>query len=317
MGGEPHVARPVLFGAVLRVRQPLHPVPVFGLVVARADRDLQVIGGVEGDELGQDRAHQLPAGLGVPAQLHLREPAQEDRGRQVVDGAVRADEAAQPLGRERFEVLHWLALRRRDGHGQLLGDQADPDLGEVGVRHAALPQPAAHRHRPQAGRVGVPPHHRGALLGGGVAHLLADLSEVTQVIAALAAHSPLAFSRGSAHLPESHGQHADRHQGHRDQRDAAAVAHEHQHHGAGADCHRQIHEKAADAPARRFGKRRGFLQGEFSAWHVRRSLPSWSAEQRHAHRDRSFLSAAGGLADLRGERRQVVGIRYPLLETRI
>ena len=140
-------------GRVLGVRQPLGPLPLGAPVRAGADRDQQVVWGVEDRELGEHRPGQARAGCRVvrpaPAQEHPGEAAHRQRHRQVGHHRVGVEEAAQRAGGHRLQLVQRAGDRRDQRGGQRLRPDGDPDHAEVGVGRTALPQPVAVHRGPQ------------------------------------------------------------------------------------------------------------------------------------------------------------------------
>ena len=95
------------------------------------------------------------------------ERAQRHRDRQARHGRVGPHEPAQRDRGHRLEVLDRLGLRRHQLHGELLRPDRDPDLAEVVVGGAPLPQPVRGRDRPQ--RVRAPGGARSAPSAAGPA----------------------------------------------------------------------------------------------------------------------------------------------------
>ncbi len=167
----------VLLVRVQDVRQPLHPLPVGTPVVTGADGEPQFLGGVEDGELRDHGTHQgrqrLVGGTGRPRRPAARRPAravqglsrrgvpgggvlldgvlgaQQDAGRGAQieaegllgDGRVGADEAAQSVRAQGFQVLDRPGRDRVEGEGELLLAHRDADLAEVLVGRPAFPQP--------------------------------------------------------------------------------------------------------------------------------------------------------------------------------
>ncbi len=149
--GPQHPGRPgrVCLGQMLGMRQPLDPLPVRGGLLPAAHRDADILGGVESEQLGQQRASHAVGQPAVAAQQDLREAAHEHRDRLVGHCHVGVDEPAQRPGAQRFQVLDGLGLDGVDLDCEELRPGTDPDLGEVVVRRPPFPEPVAQRDRPQ------------------------------------------------------------------------------------------------------------------------------------------------------------------------
>ena len=267
---QPLGARRVVLLRVLGVRQPLDVVPVAQPVPAGADRDPQVLVRVERGQLRDDRPGGRPGEVDRTLQQDPREPAQVHRDRHVLDQAVRAQEPAQRAGAQRFEVGHRLGLRCLYLQRQPLLPESDTHLAEVGVVGATFPQPLRRHHGPQPARIGVGEQHRGALPVDTAADLLAGLTEIAQIVAALGAQLELAVRAAAHHHRAAHDPDGDEHDaaGHEQHRrvPGATVARldvEH-HHRHGGDHHGQVHEHAVHAPAHVLRQYRRLLQRELS-----------------------------------------------------
>ena len=187
--GRDHPHRPGAVGEarVRDVREPLAPLPREPPLAAGRDGEHQVVGAVEGDELGHERPDQRPPALDVgrPGHPHRREGAQRDGGGQGLDDGVGPHEPAQCHRRHRLEVLDGTGLRRDERRREPLGSASHADVREVGVAGPALPGAGAAGERDERVRVRVGPLQAGALLGGDRPGAVTDLGEVTQVVGAL------------------------------------------------------------------------------------------------------------------------------------
>jgi hypothetical protein len=174
------------------VRQPLEPVP--GRQRRRRERgqDAQVVGGVEGGELAQQRAGEGAGAAGRAGGRPAAQAPQRDGDRRLWQPAGPAD---QRLG---GGLQAGVALDQRpaggvqaDGRVQRHRAAADPDGEEVVVGRAALPQPLGPAdQRPEAWRVGVEVVGGGELGGRQVTGGGADLRQVGEVAGPLPAPGP-------------------------------------------------------------------------------------------------------------------------------
>ncbi len=139
--------------------------------------------------------------------------------------------------------------------------ETDADPAEVVVAGPPLPQPAAHRDRPQPARLRVVPQDVPALLVGRVAGLLAQLPDVAQEVAPLAAHLALALGGRPADLHDAHEQHAAGHRAAHHVHDRGAVVEaEHGEHRAHAEAHRHDHREGAEVERGLLGHQRRLLE---------------------------------------------------------
>ena len=184
---HPHRAGAVGQPRVRDVREPLAPLPREPSLAAGGDGEQEVVGPVEGDELGHERPDKRAAALGVgrPGHAHRREGAQRDGGGQGLDDGVGPHEAAQRHRRDRLEVLDGAGLRRDERGREPLVPAADADVREVGIAGTPLPGAGSAGEGHERVRVGVGPLQAGALLGGDRPGAPADLGEVAQVVRAL------------------------------------------------------------------------------------------------------------------------------------
>ncbi len=165
VGGDPAgLSGAVLLVRVQRVREPLGPFPVGPPLVADAEGDPQLLRRVEHRQLAEHGAHQgthrflagalarLPGrgaarpggflvGCLLGAQQHPGRRTQVEAEGLPGDGGVGADEAAQGVRAEGFEVLDRPGGDRVQGECELLLADRETDLAEVLVGRAPLPQP--------------------------------------------------------------------------------------------------------------------------------------------------------------------------------
>jgi hypothetical protein len=121
-----------------RVRQPAHPAPVIaevGVRVGREQHDAQVVRAVPAGELGDDRAGHRQHLLARTRQAHHSGPGQRDGHRHVVQ--------VRPLGG--LGLVRGARSVHLDRGGN--GAQTDPELEEVVVPAASLPQPRPRTER--------------------------------------------------------------------------------------------------------------------------------------------------------------------------
>ena len=156
--------------------------------------DPQLLRRVEGRELAQHRADHRAGRGRVAAQQHPGVGPQIHRDRLVRHRGVGADEAAQRVRAERFEILDRLGRQRRETQCEPLLADRDPHLAEVGVRGAAFPQPGGAHHRRQRQRLGMTPGLSVPLLLGGLAYLSPGDRQVAQVVASFVPDPPLAVA---------------------------------------------------------------------------------------------------------------------------
>ena len=182
-GHEPQPPDGVLAVRVQRVREPLEPVPLTTTIGRDARGDDQLVGRVEGGEMGDDGPDVRPNLGEVTVVADLREAPQPDRHRQLGHRVVGADEPSQGTGAHRVEVGDRLGLRGNQLQRKALRATRDPDVGEVVVARPAFPQPPCQRDRGQRVRARVAPHERFALPGRGHPYPVAELVQVTHVVA--------------------------------------------------------------------------------------------------------------------------------------
>ncbi len=286
--GAGRVGAAVLLGRCrLGVRQPFGPFPLRVPVHREAQADAQVVGGVEGGELGEQRAHQVEHLAAVTADVELRERAQRHRDRQVGDGRVGADEMAQRGRGDRVEVLQRRGLRGAQRRGQALRAGADAHAGEVRVVAAALPQPAALDHRPEVRRVGLRGDQRGPLIFGDLADLLPQTGEIALVVPPLLVDLRLLRGAAARQRHDDHAEHGGREQRAEDVGHGAAAATDvDERHRAHAEHHRQEEQHLHGARVGALGQQRRRLQQDLAGRRLR-------------HRGATFASrgrrwAAGG-----------------------
>ena len=197
---------------------------------------------------------------------------------------VGPEEAAQHVGRERFQVLDRLGLRGDQAARRPAGAAPDADLPEVVVRGAPFPQPLAQRDRPQPGRVGVQPPRRAVLLDEGRPHGAPLLAQVTQVVASVALGVLLVFAGVAQERNDRHAQHGDHHQHHADVgEDAGARPQQHQHDGERADAHGYVQQDLPGTPGRRFRHHGRGLQLQVAGGGDGAGAPRLADEDDRAH----------------------------------
>ena len=250
--GGHHPARPdgVGLARALGVGQPLEPVPVGQVALAREHGDDEVLGGVEGRGRADQRPGHRAGRLLVAADLDPVEGAQVDARGQPGLEPVHDEQPVQRGRRGGVDLVDRGALRRHELERERLGAHAVPHLEEVGVARSVLPDAGALLgDRGQRGRRRVVPGQRAALLVGGLAGDLADVGEVAQVLRARAGHLLGALLP----LPvELHDDEAERREEEHARGEVAAPAgrahRRHQHDRAEAAQHRdRVHEHAAGA----------------------------------------------------------------------
>ncbi|CAM5231503.1 hypothetical protein STENM223S_01020 [Streptomyces tendae] len=277
-------ARPVERPRHLAVRQPLGPVPPGHGARSGHDGEHQVVGGVQGGGLRDQRAGRGLGALRIPGDRHVVEGAQRDRDRQTVQLAVHGQETLHGAGAQRLQLVHRSGVRGDQRGGQLLRAQTHPHLPEVGVADAPFPHPAAlGDHRPQLLRRGMQVPLRVTLTAGRRAHLAAGLREIPEVVPAHVGHLPLRTPAVAHDL-------GDDHRGRRHQHDHAHDPHERMgvgggevehHRRAHAERGQHLHEDALLLPARQLGRS---FQLQLVRGHFGRQGTRWALDDDLAHR---------------------------------
>jgi hypothetical protein len=130
----------------------------------------------------------------------------------------------------------------------------------------------------------VAPGVRVALLRHALAHLAPVLSQVPQVVAAVAAHLLLALNSAERHVADAHRDDGDTHHPDHDPGEGAPhVAHENHHHHAGHQRHRHDRHQLPGAAVLDLGQLRRFLQVEVAGGHLRATASCRAPEQHRAH----------------------------------
>ncbi len=298
-----HRSGAVLFGGVLEVRQPLHPVPLGHALVVGDDGDQDVVGRVEDGELAELGAQVVHDQGPVAAQDHAAGLGVLHRARDVDDVGVRGHEAAQRHRGHRFEVLDRFRLRRHEFHRHALLADAHAHFERVVVLGAALPHAARADQGPQRARVGVAPARRPPLPLGALPGAAADLVEVAHVVAAVGVELGLLLAAVRGDVGGHHADHRDAHHGahgHHEGVDAAAgaaAAHHHERHGARAAQHGQHHEVLADRLRLRIWHVRRRLEQDVAARSLRTAFTRRPAEQFGRHNGSLYSPGRSRLGD--------------------
>ncbi len=139
---------------MLRVRQPLGPVPLVLGVGAAHDGDEEIVRAVECAQLHEHRPHQGPCRTAFPFHGDGREAAQRHCSGQILNDGVRADEATKRHRGNRFQILHRSGLRCDQAGCEALASPADAHVAVVGSvmrRSHMRAVPAMVHSRPGSG----------------------------------------------------------------------------------------------------------------------------------------------------------------------
>ncbi|KAF0958306.1 hypothetical protein MLGJGCBP_08642 [Rhodococcus sp. T7] len=245
---------------VLRVRQPLRPVPLVLRVGAAHDGDQEIVRAVECAQLHEHRPHQGPCRTAVPFHGDGRESAQRHRGGQILNDGVGTDEATKRHRCNRFQILHRPGLRRDKAGREALATPADAHVAVVGVGDAALPHARRACEGPEQTGFGVTPVERFSLLLAGFVDVASQLIEVAQVV--LAVFVGLRRFRAATATAGQHAEHRHHHHDGKEHRHRIAGHARREHQGHHPD-HGDDHDH---------GKELGQKVSGNQTWNLGRSL---------------------------------------------
>ena len=225
---------------------PLDPFPLAQAIRRAQDGDLEFRRVDEARQVHHDRAHLVVDGLALARELNVAEVAEEKELAHVIRVVVHVDET---LHRREADDVH---LRHRVDRGALKdqteGLRAGPVAESEEVVGAALARPQARavgRQRHQRVGVGVHPVVVGALLLRDLAHRVAGLRQVGQVLAALRHHARAVLGELAIHVEADHAQHSHQHSAAHQHRAVvvAAVLYGHEDHDARGTQHGHDHHE--------------------------------------------------------------------------
>ena len=174
----------------LRVRQPLHPVPVGEVLLGGEHRDLEVLRRLERRRAADHRPGQRARLLLGAAHLDAVERAQVDRRGQVGQQPVHDQQPVQGRGGGRVDLVDDRRLRERPARARAAARTGRSGrAGSCGSEEwCSQTRDRSSASDGRARRRRVLPGQRAALLVGGFAGDLADVGEVAQVLGARPRH---------------------------------------------------------------------------------------------------------------------------------